>query len=135
MKTPLKVVGIVVIIGAAAFNALFLSAMALAFFPEFNFNKVGQVICHEDETVLFKQEPGSAYTDPDGFVSYPNEISISCVAENGTQRKGLEVQAMITVLGIYWLIFFLVSIIPLSMILLFVLKKRKSSAKTKMEGM
>ena len=79
------------------------------FFPKFNFNTIAQVICHEDETILYRTESGSAYTDADGNVSYPEEVYISCVAEDGTQRKGLEAQAIFAVWGIYWLIFFLFS--------------------------
>lgn len=115
------VAGIGIVVGAAAFNALFLSAMALAFFPKFNFTTVAQVICRKDETILYRTEPGSAYTDPEGNVSYPDEIFISCVAEDGTKRKGLEAQAIFTVWGIYWLIFFLIAILVISLFLVFYL--------------
>ena len=109
MKIPRKGLWIVVGIGVATFNALFLSAMALALFPKFNFTTIAQLICREDETILYRTEPGSAYTDPEGNVSYPEEVYISCVGEDGSQRKNLEALAMITVLGIYWLAFFLFS--------------------------
>jgi hypothetical protein len=94
---------------AAAVNAVILSAVALALFPKFNFTTIAQLICREDETILYRTEPGSAYTDPEGNVSYPEEVYISCVGEDGSQRKNLEALAMITVLGIYWLAFFLFS--------------------------
>lgn len=111
MKPRSKIFWIMLGIVIAAFNALFLAAMALAFFPKFNFNTVGYVICHENETILYRTEPGSAYTDPEGNVSYPEEVYISCVAEDGTRRRNLEGLAIFTVLGVYWLIFFVISII------------------------
>ena len=111
MKPRSRTFWIMLGIVIAAFNALFLAAMALAFFPKFNFTTIAQVICHNDETILYKSESGSAYTDPEGNVSYPEEIYISCVAEDGTRRKNLEGLAIFTVLGIYWLIFFVISII------------------------
>ena len=126
MKPRSKTFWIVLGVAIAAFNALFLSAMALAFFPKFNFNTIGQVICHENETILYWTEPGSAYTDPDGNVSYPEEIGISCVAKDGTQRKDLEGQAIFAVWGIYWLIFFIFSLIGAGIILLGIFRNYKS---------
>ena len=75
---------------------------------------VGYIICRQDETVLFNLEPGGEYRDAEGNVSHPDEIVVRCVAEDATQRKDLEALAFITVLVIYWLIFFVIVTVWLS---------------------
>ena len=114
MKKLLAALGISISFGRIALYALFPACMMLAFFPKFNYNKVGSIICRQDETVLFTLESGGEYRDAEGNVSYPHEIVIRCVAEDGTQRKGLEALAFATVLVIYWLIFFVIVTVWLS---------------------
>lgn len=125
------VVGVVALIFAGTFGGV-----GAATDPKFNFGLVERFVCPQGSKLVYEEGGETTYTDSDGFEHTGTSISISCVAADGTRSQGKEIQAIFTLIGLYFLVCFvplllpamLVSLIVVHMILSAFFKKNESSA-------
>lgn len=112
------------ILMGAFFTALFVAAMGLALAPRVAFNIAGPIICPEDTQVLYELGEASEYRDPEGNVSNPRELLVSCVSADGKRSEGKELAGMAAFAGVV-LAVFMVPALLIIIVLRVVLRRRK----------
>jgi hypothetical protein len=112
------------ILTGAFFAAIFLAAMMLALAPRLAFNIAGPIICPEGTQVLYELGDSSEYRDPDGNVSNPRELLVSCVSPDGERIKDKELAGMAAFAGVMIAVFMVPALI-IVIVLRVVMRKRQ----------
>ncbi len=79
--------------------------------PAANFGMVERFVCPNGDKLLYEEGSESTYTDSDGLTHTGKNIRISCIAPDGT-RTDKELQAIFSVLSLYFLICFVPLLLP-----------------------
>ena len=88
---------------ALIFAAVATSTLTLA--PQFNLRFIEPIICSPGQTLEYQESAPYTYTDAEGTHRRAN-ISIACVAADGTRVTGKETATIGTLMGIYFLLCF-----------------------------
>jgi len=113
----------IILIGAFS-AALFVAAMMLALAPRVAFNIAGPIICPEGTQVLYELGESSEYRDPNGNVSNPQELLVTCVGTNGERIEGKEIAGMAAFGGVVMAVFMIPALI-IVIVLWVVLRRRQ----------
>jgi hypothetical protein len=79
--------------------------------PEFNFGLVERFVCPDGGKIVHEDGGATTWRDENG--PHSGRITlVSCVAADGTKTEGTEAQAILAVIGLYFLICFVPLMLP-----------------------
>jgi len=119
------------IIAIAALAALLFAGITagsvLDIAPEFSLGLVERVVCPQGQTLEYRELGQVTYTDSEGTHNAAN-VSISCVASDGTRVEGKTGAVIGALLGLYFVVFF-VLLAPAGLLVRWFLLRRSPGAR------
>lgn len=107
MKNNTKPVALLVMIAMLiAFTmAATVGGVGAAIAPKFHFGLVKPILCPRNTELEYEEGNTLPYRDAKGYVSNRTDVFISCIAKDGTRFEGKAFQAILAVIGLYFLVF------------------------------
>jgi hypothetical protein len=100
------VVGFIALIFAAA-----VGMTATSVSPDYNFGLVERFVCPDGGRLVYEDGGATTWRDEDGPHSGTTMLA-SCVAADGTRTEGMQFQAIMAVMGLYFLVCFVPLFLP-----------------------